>query len=209
MENKKALITINEMSDELSLRTFFLLMKEDFLNYWNLLWSDIPMRIFQTGLVVLLFGMVSSILIFGYKKGGKYSLRLLLIEYVLLIYCSTVFFRWSKGAVEYSFIPFWSYRDYFNGVNDKLLVENIMNVVVFVPVGLLIGASYRAMTWKKVIKIGICLSVGIEVLQFVFRKGFSEVDDVMHNSIGCLIGYGIYRLLTRVYSYCYGCVRIK
>ncbi len=174
---------------------FFLLMKEDFLNYWNLLWSDIPMRIFQTGLVVLLFGMVSSILIFGYKKGGKYSLRLLLIEYVLLIYCSTVFFRWSKGAVEYSFIPFWSYRDYFNGVNDKLLVENIMNVVVFVPVGLLIGAAYRAMTWKKVIEIGICLSVGIEVMQFVFRKGFSEVDDVMHNTLGCMIGYEIYRII--------------
>ena len=27
------------------------------------------------------------------------------------------------------------------------------------------------------------------VLQFRFMKGFSEVDDVMHNTVGCLAGY--------------------
>lgn len=27
------------------------------------------------------------------------------------------------------------------------------------------------------------------VLQFRFMKGFSEVDDVMHNTVGCLIGF--------------------
>lgn len=27
------------------------------------------------------------------------------------------------------------------------------------------------------------------VLQFRFMKGFSEVDDVMHNTVGCLIGW--------------------
>ena len=44
--------------------------------------------------------------------------------------------------------------------------------------------------------IGICLSVGIETLQFVFRKGFSEFDDVMHNTLGCLIGYGMYKVIS-------------
>lgn len=39
-----------------------------------------------------------------------------------------------------------------------LLAENIMNVVVFVPVGLLAGATSRSISWKKVLVIGICLS---------------------------------------------------
>ena len=40
---------------------------------------------------------------------------------------------------------------------------------------------FISISWKKVMVIGICLSDGIEILQFVFRKGFSAFDDVMHN----------------------------
>ena len=35
----------------------------------------------------------------------------------------------------------------------------------------------------------------IEILQFCFIKGFLEVDDVMHNTVGCLLGYGIMTIL--------------
>jgi len=44
------------------------------------------------------------------------------------------------------------------------------------------------------------LSIGIEILQFVMKRGLSEVDDVMHNTIGCMMGYGISRLLKIVYE---------
>lgn len=169
-------------------------MKAEFLVYWNSLWNDIPIWVYEAGILVLLAGLVICLLTCGIRKGLRYSLGLLLIEYVLLIYCSTVFFR-NTGKLQYDFMPFWSYRDYFNGVDKGLLAENIMNMVVFVPVGLLEGAAFRSMSWKKVMVIGLCLSVGIEVMQFVFRKGFSEVDDVMHNTVGCLIGYGIYRMI--------------
>lgn len=33
------------------------------------------------------------------------------------------------------------------------------------------------------------LSSLIEVLQFVFKKGLCELDDVFHNVLGCMIGY--------------------
>lgn len=165
-------------------------MKADFLSYWNSLWNDIPIWVYEAGLLVLMAGWMICSLTYGIRKGLRYGLGLLLIEYVLLIYCSTVFFR-NTGELQYDLMPFWSYRDYFNGVDRALLAENIMNVVVFVPVGLLAGAVLRSMSWKKVLVIGICLSVGIETLQFVFRKGFSEFDDVMHNTLGCLIGWFI------------------
>ena len=169
-------------------------MKADFLAYWHSLWNDIPIWVYEAGLLILIAGLVICSLTCGIRKSIRYSLGLLLIEYVLLIYCSTVFFR-NTGELQYDFMPFWSYRDYFKGVDRSLLAENIMNVVVFVPVGLLAGAAFRSMSWKKVMVIGLCLSVGIEVMQFVFRKGFSEVDDVMHNTVGCLMGYGIYRMI--------------
>ena len=157
------------------------------------------MWVYEAGLLVLLAGLVIFSLTYGIRKGIRYSLGLLLIEYVLLIYCSTVFFR-NTGKLQYDFMPFWSYRDYFNGVDRALLAENIMNVVVFVPVGLLAVVVFRSMSWKEVLVIGICLSVGIETLQFVFRKGFSEFDDVMHNTLGCLIGYGIMTILRIIFN---------
>ncbi len=156
------------------------------------------MWVYEAGILVLLAGLVICMLTCGIQKGLRYELGILLMEYVLLIYCSTVFFR-KTGMLQYNFMPFWSYRDYFNGIDRRLLAENVMNIVVFVPVGVLVGATIRSVTWKMVLLIGMCLSVGIEVLQLVFRKGFSEVDDVMHNTLGCLIGYGIYRVIR------YGC----
>lgn len=37
--------------------------------------------------------------------------------------------------------------------------------------------------------MGCGISVTIGALQFFFMRGFSEVDDVMHNTVGCLAGW--------------------
>lgn len=45
--------------------------------------------------------------------------------------------------------------------------------------------------------------IGIEVFQFVTMLGFFDVDDIMLNMTGCIIGYLIYgglRILTRNHS---------
>ena len=78
---------------------------------------------------------------------------------------------------------------------DELLPENIMNLVVFIPVGLLIGVVLQQRKWWKILIIGCGISIVIETFQFLFMKGFSELDDVMHNTLGCMIGYGIYSLV--------------
>ena len=43
---------------------------------------------------------------------------------------------------------------------------------------------------------GMGISVGIELLQRFFRKGFADVDDVIHNALGCAsgcLGWWIFR----------------
>ena len=51
----------------------------------------------------------------------------------------------------------------------------------------------KSMTWLMVAIIGCGISVTIEALQFFLHRGFSEVDDVMHNTLGCILGYLILR----------------
>ena len=109
----------------------------------------------------------------------------------------------SERFSGYDLHPFWSYGAYFSGEVPQLLVENVMNVVVFLPVGIILGSLLRvkgsstseatkSMTWLMVAIIGCGISVTIESLLFFLMRGFSELDDVMHNTLGCLIGYGIY-----------------
>lgn len=155
---------------------------------------ELPAWACEVFLAVLCIAAVVAFLSYGAKKGGLMTLRLLLIEYVIMIFCSTILFRPAMKEIQYDYHPFWSYSAIHDGRED-LLEENIMNILVFVPVGVMLGCGYRSMTWWKVMLIGGCLSVGIETLQLITKRGFSEFDDVMHNTVGCLVGYGIYLLV--------------
>ena len=157
-------------------------MIEELKTYLVSLIDGVPLYVYEGLLSVFCIG-TALLLAFKGKRAWRGVARLLLVEYVFLIYCSTVLFRAAKELREYNFTPFWSYS------RPDLLIENIMNVVVFIPVGLLLGIAFKQMTWWKALLIGCGISVTIESLQFFFMRGFSEVDDVMHNTLGCILGY--------------------
>ena len=163
-------------------------MRELFKQYIISLYHDIPQEFYEGLLSIFCIGVVLFVAWKGIKIGLRYSAALLLIEYTFLLFCSTVITRMTSESRQYDFHPFWSYRAIQEG-RVELLPENIMNALVFVPIGLLMGVALPNVKWWGVLLIGLFLSVGIEALQFVFVKGFSEVDDVMHNTLGCLIGW--------------------
>lgn len=175
-------------------------MKERIWEYVVSLYKDIPSEVYIGLALVLCVGVVLLMVAYGFRKGTRLSAGLLMAEYVFLLYSSTVIFRaTSEQFSGYDYHPFWSYRAIQSGEKPQLLVENIMNVVVFVPVGILLGAAFRLMTWWKALCIGCGLSVGIEVLQFFFQRGFSEVDDVMHNTLGCLTGFMLVVIIKQIW----------
>ena len=175
-------------------------MKEQIAEYVISLYRDIPMAVYEELLSVLCLGTVVIIACYGLKRGWRRIAGLVLVEYMFFIYCSTVIYRTvAERFVGYSFTPFWSYNAIKEG-RTELLIENIMNVVVFVPVGMLLCMAFKQMTWWKALLIGCGISVTIESLQFFFMRGFSEVDDVMHNTMGCLIGFGIITILRIIFK---------
>ena len=176
-------------------------MGEELKRYSFQLINDVPLEVYVAMLIVFCIGALILVGLCGFRKGFFYSLRLMFLEYVFLLYASTVIFRAVMSEREYDFTPFWSYRAIMDGSEPQLLTENIMNVAVFVPVGVLAGVAFRRMTWKKILMVGLCSSFGIEVLQFVFVKGFAEVDDMMHNTAGCLLGFVIWLVLKKI-GYC-------
>lgn len=172
-------------------------MSELFSENTTILYEGVPTA-FYIGILVV-FCMVAILLLSlcGMKKGVRLSVRFLLIEYVSLLLASTVFFRQESPAWVHRFSPFWSYSEILNG-GKELIVDNVLNVLVFVPVGLLMGMALGSLKWWHVLLIGLGVSLSIETLQYALNKGCSEFDDMMHNTIGCMLGYGMYKAVADI-----------
>lgn len=167
-------------------------MKEAFRQYITNLINNIPITIYVVLILLLCVGMIFFLSLHGNKR-KIYSCRLLLFEFIFLLCCSTIIFRSSNNVQGFNFIPFWSYWAIYEG-EKMILPENVLNIVVFMPIGLLSGCAFRNTSFRKVALVGCGISFMIEIIQFSLNRGFTELDDVMHNTLGCMIGYGAYAL---------------
>lgn len=132
--------------------------------------------------------------IYKWKKALRFSLRLLFTEYLFLTYCSTVFCRSIIDEIWHNFTPFWSYKAYYSRENPGLLPEILMNIIGFIPLGFLMGAAFQKLNWWQVIVAGFFVSVSIESIQYFFKLGVAEFDDVFNNTLGVAIGYSLFAM---------------
>lgn len=171
-------------------------MKDLFESFIFGLLNDVPYPLYIILIFILLLFSIIFFLTFGKGKTFRLLLsRFTLGEYVFLIYSSTVLFRTTKQYQEPNLTPFWKYKTYDNMGNMYLLPEIIMNLVVFIPFGYLFGMSFSNIKLWQVLMMGFLVSISIEFLQFFYKLGMAEFDDVFHNTLGVAIGYSLYKLI--------------
>ncbi|BAB07686.1 VanZ family protein [Halalkalibacterium halodurans] len=150
----------------------------------------IGVRIFLVVVFLILFLKLLS----GEKFNlsfGKISIISFIIIYVILLLVLTIFKAETLNR-EYNLIPFLFLFDFTN-VNFIIGLLNIgANTLIFVPLGFLLYI------WKKNIFFAaqFCLytSLLIEVVQFITRRGYFDIDDIILNTVGGLLGIFICRL---------------
>ena len=91
-----------------------------------------------------------------------------------------------SGTYRHSYPPFWSYKEIVNG-NRRILMEDIGNVLLFIPFGMAV-ALLSGLRTGKAICLGLIFSLLIECCQWFFRLGSFEIDDLLHNTVGTGIG---------------------
>ncbi len=149
-------------------------------------------------LAALLIGVIAAI-ITKRCKSKKQSLVIgLMAAYLILVLSSTVLSR-TTTEHYYELMPFWSYIEIYKG-QRFLLYENILNVLMLMPVGILLAIGFDIRK-KHVVVTGVMISLTIEVLQLLTKRGLFEFDDILHNSIGCLIGYVVCRAVRKKVSF--------
>ncbi len=163
--------------------------KETFLKYTLGLFCSIPSYIYQILILVFLFFFFT--IVKELRNGLILISRLLLVEYLYLIVCSTIIFRKFSESKSLEFVLFWSYERAAKG-EIYLFYENMMNIAVFIPIGILMCLVSPNMKWWRVVIVGFSISLSIEILQLCFRRGLFEIDDLVHNTVGCFLGVALF-----------------
>lgn len=156
-----------------------------------------------------LFGAAASVICavinsFLYKYSWwRYILIAIGTAYTMLLLYITLLGRTEPIVNSISLVPFESYIGYLNGVQE-MLRTCIMNIFLFYPLGLVLGALLaKQKLWKLLLAWTACfgLSVMIELSQYIFSIGYAEVDDVINNTIGSALGISVMRVGTALVLY--------
>ena len=104
-------------------------------------------------------------------------------------------------------LPFWLNLKPFVYLFDyptvrEALLNLIGNTAMFIPLGIVWPAVFKKLnTHRKVIAAGVGITLTIELLQLPFYDRATDIDDLILNSAGFLIGYGVYLIVVSLRNY--------
>lgn len=146
----------------------------------------------------------------------KREAELILVYICLVVVARFTFFPFSKvnGQVQpllfdsgsifpprINLVPLVYLFDY--EIRREALINVIGNTAMFIPIGIIWPCVFRKLnTHTKVIAAGVGLSLFIEILQLPFFDRVSDIDDLLLNSLGFLLGYGLYRIVKTAAKKC-------
>ena len=126
------------------------------------------------------------------KKYRRAVFYILLLEYIVLLICFAVVFRGDNENYSIQRHFFWSYTHN----TEDMARDNLINISVFVPVGILTSIVSRRFAVVKSLLLGLLISETIECCQIIFQRGTFDVDDIINNTVGALIGSIVWITLT-------------
>lgn len=94
--------------------------------------------------------------------------------------------------------PFWinltPLAHLFDFASTREALLNLLgNIAMFIPSGIVIPILYKSRdSFWKVLVSGSAISLCIEILQLPFFGRASDIDDLLLNTTGVAIGYGVY-----------------
>ncbi len=114
--------------------------------------------------------------------------------YISLIIQIVIFSRPFGSTRIVNWIPFR-----VPGGRNLILLYSLANAIIFIPFGILVPKVFRGINtvWKMAL-VTFITSVCIEIIQYILACGYSEVEDVIMNVVGGVIGYLIVKFAIKV-----------
>ena len=152
---------------------------------------------------VIAFAVFCAVSIFLYKKHKFNKLQcgaaIVLSLYIVVLLYFTVVGRYSHEESEYKINFFTSYRWFFQYNGEQVLRQLLINLVMLMPVGFLLPIIINTkQKYLVTLALSLQLTVFIETMQLITKCGSFEIDDIINNFIGAVLGMLIYALCSKL-----------
>ena len=137
-------------------------------------------------------------------KKIRLGLYIMFSMYLLLMFWEVFIgpYRSYSGVRRYNLYPFKTIIEFifnYSKYNFQVVFINIIaNIITFIPLGFFI--SLLSKRHFKLINSALCcifIIVSIEMGQFILNVGVLDVDDIILNALGCILGIISYKVVRK------------
>ncbi len=126
---------------------------------------------------------------------GLFAIYLMALNWILLFKLGVRFTYMDERRVN--LIPF---NELISSNGHAGLSEIIMNIVIFVPLGIYTGVLLKRWSFAGKIIFFFLMSLMFELLQFSFKIGAFDATDITTNLSGGIIGLLMYAIIKKIFS---------
>ena len=107
----------------------------------------------------------------------------------------------SRGLM---LIPFRDLYALFTSPNHRFYFwQIVLNIILFIPFGFMLSCYLNTYHQPRrlflpILLSGLFVSISVELLQYITSRGYTEIDDVINNTAGAMIGWFGYDRMLRV-----------
>ncbi|MBP5416471.1 MAG: VanZ family protein [Clostridiales bacterium] len=158
---------------------------------------------FSYYIVLIVMICIAGLAVLVAKTKNRQMVGWIFILYIIAILIITLVVRTYDLDAKTLLDPFskykWLWRKFHRigtrtfSKGEGVITEILLNILLFVPMGFLVPTlKEKLRVWWKILLLGLGSSLFIELSQLVLRMGCFDVADLMHNTIGAIIGYFVW-----------------
>lgn len=153
-------------------------------------------------LFIITYCLLYTRMIKPLNKKDKISYTLLYLYAFILFDLTQAPFPISKEAIQH-IQKFHNFRYNVIPFDGLHLLQFKLNIIFFIPWGILIAWASKEYQWYHVFAVGLITSLAIESLQLITSllslnvRSF-DVDDLITNTLGALIGYFVVLIYRKI-----------
>lgn len=143
--------------------------------------------------------LVSTRLVYLKRNKEKIILYKELLTLLFVIYVLCLFYIVTFQDVSFNKSNFVLFREIFRyDFGSKLFIKNVIgNVILFLPYGFFMAYYLKLDRVRSIFGLSLLISLTIETTQLMIGRVF-DIDDIILNVIGGIVGFYIYKLLTKI-----------
>ncbi len=115
-------------------------------------------------------------------------IKIIFIIYLTILFITLIRFE-AIGSLKNNIIDMVPFNDYVLYPNVRDVFQNIFgNIIIFMPFGMYLSLISMKEHTIRYLPLIVLSSLTIEMFQFLLKSGYADIDDIIFNSIGGLLG---------------------